>query len=143
MISLFLAAAATLSFADDPTASTEQKPAVIPAVQLNEVEAQIVKFTNSERARYGLPPLEVDPGLMRTARSHTVWMTNSRSLSHTRLPVAENIAMGQTNTWEAVRSWMGSSGHRANILSRGHRRIGVAGYMASNGQCYWCQQFQP
>jgi uncharacterized protein YkwD len=110
---------------------------------LIEVEKQIVEKTNTERARYGLPPLVVDRNLIQSARTHAAWMTNSRSLQHTNKPVAENIAMGQRTSDEALSSWMGSSGHRANILNGDHKRIGVAAYRTPDGTIYWCQQFLP
>jgi uncharacterized protein YkwD len=105
------------------------------------VEEEVIKKTNEERARYGLPPLTLDPKLVQTARKHTWWMTRNRNLQHGNYPVAENIAMGQQSSSEVVRCWMNSSGHRANILNRGHRRIGVAAYTTPNGTVYWCQQF--
>lgn len=108
---------------------------------LHPIEARVVERTNSERARYGLPPLSVDPALLRSARRHAAWMTNSRSLVHTTQPVGENIAMGQRSSREVISSWMNSSGHRANILNRGYRRIGVACYTTPDGTIYWCQQF--
>ena len=86
--------------------------------------------------------MEVCPNLMDSARRHCAWMARSRRMVHTSQPVAENIAMGQRSSQEAVRSWMASSGHRANILNAGHRRIGVAAYRASCGTIYWCQQFR-
>jgi uncharacterized protein YkwD len=107
------------------------------------IERNVVNYTNAERAHLGLPPLEVDPNLVRSARAHAAWMTRNHTLQHTRLPVAENIAMGQRSSQEVVRSWMSSSGHRANILSRAHRRIGVAAYRTPSGTIFWCQQFSP
>ena len=68
-------------------------------------------------------------------------MTNSGNLSHTSQPVAENIAMGQTNSSEAVRSWMNSPGHRANMLNPGYSRVGAAAYRTRRGAIYWCVQF--
>lgn len=110
-------------------------------LELAQVEQNIVTYTNAERKRYGLPPLEIAPDLVASARAHCAWMTRNRTLQHTRKAVAENIAMGQRNSREAVRDWMGSSGHRANILNRSHRRIGVAAYRTEGGTIYWCQQF--
>ena len=109
--------------------------------QLIPIERSIVDFTNAERARYGLAPLEVEAELMKSARRHTAWMTNNRSLVHTSRPVAENIAMGQPDSRAVVAAWMNSSGHRANILSSRNRRIGVAAYRTPGGAIYWCQQF--
>jgi len=110
-------------------------------LELAQIEQNIVTYTNAERERYGLPPLEIDPDLVCSARTHCAWMTRNRSLRHTRKAVAENIAMGQRSSREAVRDWMSSSGHRANILNRSHRRIGVAAYRTEGGTIYWCQQF--
>ncbi len=106
------------------------------------IEANIVKYTNAERSRYGLAALEVDADLMNSARSHASWMARSRNMVHTSRPVAENIAMGQPHSRLAVRDWMNSSGHRANILNRSHRRIGAAAYRTPDGRIYWCQQFR-
>ncbi len=129
-----------------PQAPTHGQPAAEAKKEefpLHPVERAIVAQTNHQRARHGLPPLEVDPGLVASARMHAAWMSRNRTLQHTSRPVAENIAMGQTTCRQAVADWMSSSGHRANILSRGHRRIGVAAYCTPNGTIYWCQQFRP
>jgi uncharacterized protein YkwD len=114
------------------------------ARQLNllPIEENIVKYTNAERARYGLAALEIDRELMDSARQHTAWMASHHSLVHTSRPVAENIAMGQPHSQSVVRDWMNSSGHRANILGRGYRRIGVAAYRTASGTIFWCQQFR-
>lgn len=125
------------------TAVADTDP-MVPApigTQLLVVERNIIKRTNVERQRHGLPILSVDPSLTITARQHCQWMAGARNLTHTRIGVGENIAMGQANTHEALRTWMNSSGHRANILSRGYRRMGAAAYVSSSGQIYYCQQF--
>jgi uncharacterized protein YkwD len=138
-----------------PAATTQPVPAAKPQAAVDQpkskvkaqtiayfpVEKSIVEKTNAERAKYGLPALELDPNLVQTARKHTWWMTRNRSMVHGNYPVAENIAMGQRSSTDVVRCWMNSSGHRANILNRGHRRIGVAAYTTPEGTTYWCQQF--
>ena len=126
----------------DADATTEAPDKVIDGVKLAAIEANIVSYTNEERARYGLPALEVDKELMDTAREHAAWMTANQSMVHTNRPVAENIAMGQPHSSDVVQSWMNSSGHRANILNPGHRRIGVAAYRTASGVIFWCQQFR-
>lgn len=110
-------------------------------VRLNTFESKIISYTNAERARYGLRPLVVDRYLVSSARRHAAWMTNNHTLQHTGAPVAENIAMGQSSSAQAVRDWMNSSGHRANILNPSYTRIGAAAYTAPNGTTFWCQQF--
>jgi uncharacterized protein YkwD len=105
------------------------------------IERNIVRHTNRQRSQHGLPPVEVCPRLMRSARAHAAWMTRTRNLVHTSKMVAENIAMGQRSSREAVADWMTSPGHRANILDRRNRRIGVAAYRTTDGTIFWCQQF--
>lgn len=111
-------------------------------LELLPIEANVVSYTNTERAKYKLPPLEVDKELMESARDHCSWMTRNRIFSHTRRAVAENIAMGQPQSNEVVRAWMNSSGHRANILNPNYRKIGVGAFRTENGTIYWCQQFR-
>lgn len=116
-------------------------PAAPPVDPLMAIERQIVQQTNSHRARHGLRPLQVDLRLMQSARRHAAWMASRRLMQHGRAAVAENIAAGQSSPGEAVRDWMNSSGHRANILNSRYSRIGVAAYRGPDGQVYWCQQF--
>jgi uncharacterized protein YkwD len=87
-----------------------------------------------------LPPLAIDQRLMSTARQHCSWMARNGSMVHTTANVAENIAMGQNNSLEAVRGWMNSPGHRANMLNASYRRVGAAAYTGSGGRVFWCLQ---
>jgi uncharacterized protein YkwD len=138
MLGSLIALCAGLTAAMNPAA--DAKPAA-PTIDLHAIEARIIEKTNAQRIRHGLRPLVVDARLIRSARRHAAWMTNSRSMVHTSAPVAENIAMGQRSSTEVVNAWMNSSGHRANILNPGHTRIGVAAYSTPEGTIYWCQQF--
>lgn len=113
------------------------------SVPLYPIEAQILYYTNLQRERHGLPPLKLDERLLKSARAHCQWMCRRNSLQHTTAAVAENIAWGQSSAAEVVRDWMSSPGHRANILNRSHRLIGVAAYALRGGRIYWCQQFSP
>ena len=142
------------SQAAKPAEATPAKPApaaakpaqsgatLTPAQQLelHAVEMRVIEQTNRQRARYGLRPLRVDFGLIRSARRHTQWMTRNHSLQHSA-GVPENIAMGQGSPTEVLNTWMNSSGHRANILNSGYTRIGVAAYRTPQGTIFWCQQF--
>jgi uncharacterized protein YkwD len=120
----------------------EGAPAEQPTeVALFPVERQILQRTNAERERHGLPPLVVDARLVQTARKHAFWMASAHTLQHAHGAWAENIAQGQTSASHVVTCWMNSSGHRANILNRWHRRIGVAGFKSPRGDIFWCQQF--
>ena len=52
----------------------------------------------------------------------------------------ENIALGQKTPEIVVEDWMGSPGHRSNILNKSYRRIGV-GCFFEDGVFYWTQTF--
>ncbi len=130
----------TLLAAAAAEAKTTQ-PVAADQFELIAIEKAIVEQTNAQRVRYGLPALEVDVNLMKGARRHGIWMARNRSLQHSH-GVAENIAMGYPTTAAAMSGWMNSSGHRANILNRSYRSIGVAAYQSSGGTIYWCQQFR-
>ncbi len=142
-----LCVAALLVTPQDQDKPISAKPAVAtsPAAHTNEellpIEMNIIKYTNAERAKHGLPPLAVDQKLMASARKHASWMARSRNLTHTSRSVGENIAMGQSHSSGAVRSWMNSPGHRGNILNRSYGRIGAAAYRTPGGTIYWCEQF--
>jgi len=142
MIAEMAICAAALLLGADPQPEAKQPKQEKKDLELLKIEANIIKFTNEERTWYGLKELKVDPKLMGSARGHASWMARTGNFRHTSRPVAENIAMGQPHSRAAVRAWMNSSGHRANILSRGYRSIGAAAYRTKSGRIYWCQQFR-
>lgn len=121
----------------------------------NSIILEVVKFTNNERAKHGLAPLEVHDELMNSAQIKSDDMSTNDYFSHqsptygspfdlmkklgiTYRAAGENIAMGQRTAEEVVEAWMNSEGHRANILNSNFTHIGV-GY-APDGR-YWTQQF--
>lgn len=105
-------------------------------------EAQVVDKTNEARAKNGSVALVVDCRLMASARRHANRMAREMRMYHSG-KVAENVAVGAATAEDAVVVWLNSPGHRANILNRGYRRIGVAGFVGPNGKAYWVQQFAP
>lgn len=109
---------------------------------MTEGEAQIVSETNRARAEAGLPELVVDCRLMGRARRHANRMATEGFFAHSD-GATENIASGQPHAVAAVRTWLASPGHRANIMNRRNTRIGVAGFVGRDGKTYWVQQFAP
>jgi uncharacterized protein YkwD len=103
-------------------------------------ERALLDEVNRVRSTHGLPALQVDPTLRRAARSHSVDMLRRGYFGHgafaerltrfgARGPrLGENLAWG-TGTAAAARDmvqrWLASPPHRANLLRRGFRRIGV------------------
>ena len=53
----------------------------------------------------------------------------------------ENIGEGYRSPTAAVAGWMGSSGHRANIMSKNFTEIGTAVAVGPRGGIYWVQVF--
>jgi uncharacterized protein YkwD len=106
------------------------------------LEYEVIRVTNVERARYGLPALRMDFALQNSAKSQSVGMSVTRLFAHGKHRAAENIAYGQRSVQEVMRDWMKSPGPRANILNPRWRKIGVGVYY-SGGTLWWCQHFTP
>ncbi len=143
---------------------------------------QVVELVNEARWANGqLPPLKAVDLLHNSSQTHSDNMANRNFFAHCDLDTGdspwdrmidagynynwagENIAAGYGTPTEVMNGWMGSSGHRANILSSNFRELGV-GYAYqgsdqgnvrgdSNGDCaadqfnrgpyyrYWTQNF--
>ncbi|MCO1577852.1 CAP domain-containing protein [Crossiella sp. SN42] len=115
---------------------------------------RVVQLVNQERAKAGCRSLRVDERLVTAAQRHATDMANRGYFSHTApegtsfvdrarsagypAPGGENIAKGQRTAEKVMESWMGSSGHRANILNCSFVAIGV-GHEARGP--HWVQVF--
>jgi uncharacterized protein YkwD len=111
--------------------------------ELGEVSAQeqsVFAAINRARASHGLPPLRIGARLQRAARVHSREMLRTGSFSHgdwyrrLRLYGVRGRTFGETIAWGAgsdgtaasiVGIWLASPSHRATLLRRGFRRIGV------------------
>jgi uncharacterized protein YkwD len=107
---------------------------------------------NQARAAHGLAPLRLDPRLQRAAQAHSGDMLRRNYFAHGRFVsrlarfgvrgprVGENLAWGvgsASDPQAVVRSWLASPRHRANLLRRGFRRVGLgllAGPFAGHGR---------
>jgi len=122
------------------------------------VLGEVVDRTNAERARHGLRSLSVDLRLAAAAQDHSADMVRRAFFAHESpdgrqvwdravaagyayRKVAENIAAGQRTAEEVVRGWMGSPGHRANILDGDLTQIGVGRAEGGSYGVYWTQVF--
>jgi uncharacterized protein YkwD len=126
--------------------------------------AQVIALTNQERTSRGIAPLVVHMTLVSVGQSHSQNMAINDFFSHTNpqgqapgdrmtaagypwTAAAENIAAGYTSPASVMAGWMGSSGHRANILNPNLEEIGVGYYFHSpdtgnvNYFHYWTQVF--
>lgn len=119
----------------DPTEPSPVDPSLQAALDL----------VNSYRQQAGVPPVTLEPRLTQAAQAHSDDMAARGYFSHTtpegvspgtRITRAgyqwrtygENIAMGYASWQAAIRGWMGSAGHRRNMLNPQftHMGLGVA-----------------
>ncbi len=137
-------------------------PPTPPAQGAPAQAAAVIALVNQERAAAGCPALTPNDTLMQVAQAHSQDMADRDFFSHTgsdgRSPfqrmadagynyrtAAENIVAGARSPEDAVRLWMNSPGHRANILNCDLRETGV-GYVEDPGDAlrygsYWTQTF--
>lgn len=141
-----------------PAAETPdtQEPEETPDAGTLSYAEQVVKLVNAERAKAGLPALEVKADI--TAAANVRAKEIKQVFSHTRPDgsnfssvlkeqnvsyrgAGENIAWGQKTPEQVMNGWMNSSGHRANILNKNYKNIGVGYYQDEKGTNYWVQLF--
>ena len=112
---------------------------------------------NSDRARYGLAPLVIDPELCRIARIKSQDMRDNQYFAHTSptygsvrdmlshfgyayTAAGENIAH-HASVEKAQAAFLSSPGHRRNVLSSFYTRVGVGVAVDRNGFVYLTQIF--
>jgi uncharacterized protein YkwD len=64
-----------------------------------------------------------------------------RELGYRSFGAGENCAPGQRTPAKVMETWMGSEGHRANILNKDYAEIGIGMARANGGTCYWTLVF--
>ena len=109
--------------------------------ELTADEKEVFDLINKQRAANGLSALKIDDELQNVARIKAEDMVNNNYFSHTSptygspfdmmkkfgisyKTAGENIAGNSTNS-SAVNAWMGSPGHKANILNRSFNYTGI------------------
>jgi uncharacterized protein YkwD len=143
--------AAPLSTSAAPT-STPASVAFVPRPELYASDVQ--NFVNAYRRRAGVPPVSLQWQLNQAAQGHAYDMARRNVLSHigsdgssggTRISRTgyrwwiwgENVAAGQTTASQVVWAWLNSPSHRAVMLDRRFRHMGLGRAVASNGRVYW------
>jgi uncharacterized protein YkwD len=124
-------------------------------VHLSAMESQLLSQTNQLRARYGLRPLRFSPGLTAAAKQHSASMAQKGYFSHDSAnggsffkriasyypyrgyrnwSAGENILYSSPDidSAGALNLWMHSPEHRANLLNRSWREIGLGAFHAAN-----------
>ena len=120
----------------------------------NSLSAQIVSICNDYRAAEGLDPLLEDPELDALAEIRAdeiiIYFEHERPDGSDCFTVmkdykctlcGENIAAGQGDPKDVVEAWMNSPGHRANIMNKDFKKIGVGYSEGGEYGKYWAQLF--
>jgi uncharacterized protein YkwD len=141
--------AAALVAAAHPAAAAAAPVRSVQALQ-GSFATSILSRINAARRAHGLKPLRVASALVRAASAHALSMARHGFFSHDSLdgtpPMARirrylpAASVGETLLWrspgctpaQAVSMWLNSPEHRAILLSRAYRRLGLAGVHARN-----------
>ncbi|MDO5528672.1 MAG: CAP domain-containing protein [Paracoccus sp. (in: a-proteobacteria)] len=113
-----------------------------------------MRAINAERRSAGLAPLRGNSALQAAARAHSCDMAREGFMAHQGSDgsnphgrarraggqcrgIAENVARGQQTGASVVRAWMGSGGHRRNMLGASYTDGAVAAARGRDGRVYW------
>jgi uncharacterized protein YkwD len=142
------AAAALLAFPVAALLPASPAQAATPAQE----EQSFFQKINAERDRYGLADLQWDSELAPTSRSWSAHMASQGTLSHDPnlalvaslvepdwRSVGENVGVGYS-VQSLHDAFMGSPGHRANVLKPGYNRVGI-GVVHSGGKIWVTVRF--
>lgn len=115
---------------------------------------EVIALVNQQRAANGLGPLMSDPVLDNAAQSWANYLLATGTFQHSSSDwrdsmisgagwrySGENIAAGYTTASSVMAGWMGSAGHRANILGSSYVGIGVGYVQGGPWGTYWVQIF--
>lgn len=143
-------------------AGAHASPPPAPRAVMSEGEVVVFEATNAERRKAGLSPLVVDATLVAIARKRSRDMAARAYFSHVtpegtdvfalmrvnRVAFAaagENLARNNYAPAEApgvaMKGWLKSAGHRANLLNTAFGHLGVGMATAKDGEVYLTQVF--
>jgi len=152
---LALAGLATVDLTASPVRTSASAAGSGVRSVVSSYDSQVLKLTNQARVRHGLRPLMHGSCIDRKAETWSRTMAARNMFRHQsawgilracdRRTAGENIAMsgGRTMTpATVVRMWMKSPGHRANILNKRYRTMGLGAWTSvSSGRMYVAQTF--
>ena len=110
---------------------------------------EVLSLVNAERQKVGAAPLVMDESLLesamhRAAETVILWShgrpDGTLCFTINSQMRAENIAWGANSSQSVMDGWMGSPGHKANILNGEYKGVGI-GVVKYNGAYYWVQCF--
>lgn len=171
VVALALALASGLAapaFANSTDVSLEEGTGESPTKSATATARIVLAIINAARAKEGCKPLKLNSKLMAAAQTHATNMAEKDFFGHSNKDgskfskrvkkqgykyriVAENIAAGQSSAKQVAYDWLGSAGHRKNIMNCKLKDTGIAvGYQADDQPMmgnskpfyyYWVQVF--
>lgn len=144
------------SNAGAPTAPPTALPTADPATNW---AGEMLAAVNAQRAAAGAGPLQLCWTLSVAAQQHSADQAARSTMSHTGAngstmsqradragyggwrALGENVAWGYRDVPAVMAGWMGSTGHRQNLLNPAFSHIGVGRAASSSGALYWTQDF--
>ncbi|WP_205601504.1 CAP domain-containing protein, partial [Cellulomonas iranensis] len=137
-----------------PAPAAEPEPPLAPAAVASAddpgaaMAADVVTLTNERRAEAGLAPLGVSACATEQAVARAGVLVAEGRFEHDPLgpvldacragTVGENLSLGYPSAQAAVAGWMGSPGHRENILRASYAQVGVG--CVPGGRGWLCAQ---
>lgn len=127
--------------------------------QIAQYTAKVFELVNQERAKAGVAPLVINNKLSKMAQikaedifEHNYWDHTSpiygspsemaKAFGITDKGCGENLCWYADTPEDAVTSWMGSEGHKANILNPKYTQIGLGVYASKQyNSKVWVQEF--
>ena len=110
-------------------------------------ERLMMRLLNGHRARARVSRLVVNRRIRAAGRRHSHWMARSGNFEHERVlrwangrDSGQNLALGRSPR-QVVRAMMGSRGHRANVLSRVYRSVGIGAVRDCRGTVFFTVNF--
>lgn len=133
-------------------------PVASPAAPTGWVAAMLASV-NTQRAANGAAAVSLCGTLANAAQAHSEDQAARRTMSHVGgdgstlaqranragylgwTALGENVAAGYPDVASVMAGWMGSAGHRANLLNTKFTHAGFGYAVGSNGTPYWTQVF--
>ena len=153
MLAAMLSAAGSAALADHDASFAGH----YTTASLSTQEQKAGNLLNSDRARYNLAPLVIDPELSRIARVKSQDMRDHQYFAHTSptygdvhsmlrrfgyafAQAGENIAHHKSVD-KAQAAFLSSPGHRKNIMSSAYTKVGLGVAIGDTGDVYLTQIF--
>lgn len=146
-----------LTFSPTSSSAFSRKPT--DPTDADELIAELLNAVNAEREKIGLAPLKLSLTLSDMAERYAdrliagdffahvdpaggaSLVARAKSAGYSFYKVGENLAAGQRDVDSAMKDWLSSPTHRANILDPDFTELGVAIRDGGRYGRYWVQEF--